>query len=55
MANGVSKTKAEFMANLRSCFPELSKVHVSDIAAWVGYRSALQAKKFADAEGFVEL
>ena len=53
MANGVCKSKPQFIENLRSCFPGQTKVHISDIAQNVGHQTALRAKKFADTKGFV--
>ena len=51
----VCESKKDFMNNLRACFEGQGKVHVSDIAIWVGKKSATIAQQYADAEGFINL
>lgn len=47
--------KKEFVQNLRECFKDKDIVNVNDIATWVGRKSAIQARKYADEDGNIVL
>lgn len=47
--------KKVFIENLKSCFPDQNQVHISDIAMWVGKKTAIKARRYANAEGFVKI
>lgn len=50
-----NKMPKEMLMNLQSCFEGKEQVHISEIATWVGKRTAIKAHKYADANGYVKL